>query len=159
MAIADGWAELRQRAECAGSVQSRCRATIHWNKSRRVHWQAEMSCFVRLLSNSSQKVLLFFLLNIYPAGAQSVLFDQLGRISYETRLLWCPCQPRSLYDNYNFSSRSPRHKRPFHGNAYKKAAQAYQIEKCNSFHWSHFRGKKDWVFWSEREEEAGASAT
>ena len=49
---------------------------------------------------------------------------------------------QASYNNCNFSSHSPRHKRLFHGNAYEKAAKAYQIEKCNSFHWSHFREKR-----------------
>lgn len=49
---------------------------------------------------------------------------------------------QTSYNNCNFSSCSLQHKRLFHGNAYEKAAEAYQIEKCNSFHWSHFRGKR-----------------
>ncbi len=48
---------------------------------------------------------------------------------------------QTSYNNCNFSSHSPQHKRLFHGNTYEKAAKAYQIEKCNSFHWSHFREK------------------
>lgn len=56
---------------------------------------------------------------------------------------------QTSYNNCNFSSHSPQHKRLFHGNAYEKAAKAYQIEKCNSFHWSHFRekGVGIWLSW------------
>lgn len=73
--------------------------------------------------------------------ARSVLFDQLGRISYEALSPVMFLAAQTFYNNCNFSSHSPQHKRLFHGNSYKKAAKAYQIEKCNSFHWSHFRGK------------------
>ncbi len=54
---------------------------------------------------------------------------------------------QTSYNNCNFSSHSPRHKRLFHGNAYEKAAEAYQIENVIVFTEAIF-GKKDLVFGS-----------
>lgn len=67
--------------------------------------------FLKLLVLSSQKH--FFSLS-YPFWLKSVLFDQLGRILCETLSHVMSPAAKSLEENYNSSSQSPKYKRFFH---------------------------------------------